>query len=542
MVIEENIVVGKTAVVVAHPDDEVLWSGGLLARHSGLDVICCSIPYRDPERALCFFRAMKFLGHHPFLLPFSEQNGTTPLAHLGLLDLDSYDTIITHNATGEYGHLHHKQVHEHIAKTFNGNIYCFGFGSGDVVVNLTAVERDKRMTALKCYDNKSGTDGGLKKWDALLKKYDIDLDREFYIRFAAKKTESACESCNLSNEEIRARSDYQIFKIDGSGISGVGERMQKKLQALEPVLPKFSGLSVLDIGCDFGFWSFIAAINGADVIGLDRSRPVKGLGRVNLPLLNNQTAKSLNLRARFFDYEAGAQWFDFNKFDLVLCMSLYHHIYNICRDHSSIWYWLSRVTRKTLLWENPVDCSDGVVQTNVSKDLWPFYTKEIIRNIALKYFDIDYEGPALHEPTRIIWRLRAKIPIVKAYRGIAQSGSGGASKAFAYSNNRRILEIQKILGKTMIPGSLNLTLDENFDWESNFVRARLLDLVDRKTGLSGQWAERWVRFYPLLLGDTQAWALRFEGERYPLNFVELVSDQRLRPLLTDDGRVSITSG
>jgi SAM-dependent methyltransferase len=531
---------GQAAVIVAHPDDEILWSGGLLARHSGLDVICCSIPHRDPERVLGFFKAMKLLGHHPLLLPYSESNAHSPLTHLDLLELDHYATIITHNANGEYGHLHHRQVHQHLLNHFRGKLYAFGFGKGRLVLTLSAEEQSRKLAALQCYSNQSTADGGLPKWSALLKTYDIAFTEETYDLITAPVHISACGA--LSNAEIRRRSDYQIFSVSDSTISGIGERLQKKLRALQPVLPAFANRRVLDIGCDFGFWSFTAAAAGAEVVGLDRSRSVRDLGHVNIPLLNNQTAVENRLCAQFYDYEAGTQWWDLQKFDIVFCMSLYHHIFNLCGDHRAIWYWLARVTAGVLLWENPVDTTDTVVQMNLKRELWPDYTEQKIRAAALDHFDIDFEGPAIHEVTRSVWRLKPKINPPSVYHGTAQSGAGGAAQAFRHANNRRIAEIRNILGKEMVAGSLNVMLDENFDWERRYFRARLLDLADRSSGLSGSWVQRWVRFYPLNVNGTTAWAMRFEGEYYyPANFLELVSDRPLRPLLDEQQRLEILS-
>lgn len=186
---------GRTAFVCAHPDDETLWGGGLLARHRGFDVICCTIPYRDPERVLGFFKAMKLLGHHPFLLPFSEQSATATLTHLGFLELDGYDTVVTHNAKGEYGHPHHRQVHAHVCGHFTGTIYSFGYGlaEADVLLHLTDDERDRKLRALRCYDRQADTEsrGGVSKSDAWLAMYKIDLSREPYVFGPAARSTGA---------------------------------------------------------------------------------------------------------------------------------------------------------------------------------------------------------------------------------------------------------------------------------------------------------------------------------------------------------------
>jgi SAM-dependent methyltransferase len=522
---------GKVALIVAHPDDEILWAGGLLSRFTGFDVICCSIPSRDPERALYFAKAMKLLGHHPFILPYTEQ---PTLIQLNIIELCEYDTIITHNSEGEYGHPHHKQVHEHICQNFLGNIYLFGFGRGDTIVTLNDNERSRKLAALQCYKNKSNADGGLPKWKALLARYDIQFECEHYVTWTAQTATGACGACGAyTNTEIRARSDYQVFGLENAQLVNVGSRMQNKLHALREVIPDFKGKKILDIGCDFGFWSFLAAAQGGEVVGLDRSRMVNGIGLVDIPLLNNQTAQANKFSAAFYGYEAGSQWWDFNGFDIVLCMSLYHHIFNICQDHHTIWYWLSRICGGTLIWENPLNCDDTVVQINLPSHLLPLYNEIAIRNAALQFFTIDFEGPAVHETTRTVWKLSPKRLPARQYQGKAVMGAGGASEAFTYNNSKRIIEIEKILGKRVFPGSLNLILNENFDWSSRYFRATLFDVTSRRNGLDGVWEGRWVRFYPMKISGTVAWGMRFEGENYPENFMEVIATTRLRDIQPD---------
>ena len=223
-------------------------------------------------------------------------------------------------------------------------------------------------------------------------------------------------------------------------------------------------------------------------------------------------------------------------------MSLYHHIFNLCHDHLSVWFWLSRITKGFLIWENPVDDSDTVVQMNLASELLPLYNEKSIRQAALQYFDIEFEGPAIHEVTRTVWKLKPKKIEPEIYCGTPRNGAGGATKAFQYSENRRINEIKEILGKEMIPGSLNITLEKNFDWDAHYFRAQLFDLKDRSTGLNGEWYRRWVRFYPVTFYDSQAWIMRFEGEQYPLNFIELISDQLLAPLIQNKKYIQLAVG
>ncbi len=176
-----EVIVGKrNAVIVAHPDDEALFAGGLLSRYKGFDVICCSIPFKDPERALCYFESVRRLGHYPILFPFQEISVHAPLRHLGMLELGKYDSIFTHNMEGEYGHPHHIQICKFIQDNFVGSIYHFGYGNGDICLELTDQERNNKFEAIKCYNNKPDNFRGRETWEVLLSTLKVDRNFEFF--------------------------------------------------------------------------------------------------------------------------------------------------------------------------------------------------------------------------------------------------------------------------------------------------------------------------------------------------------------------------
>ena len=119
----------RAVVVTAHPDDETLWAGGYLAAHSGTDVICCSIPKKDPQRAAHFFEACRLLGANPIVMASSSAENDNKLDLRAVTHFVArYDLILTHNQLGEYGHPHHIQVHEAMTRSYASRVRCFGYG------------------------------------------------------------------------------------------------------------------------------------------------------------------------------------------------------------------------------------------------------------------------------------------------------------------------------------------------------------------------------------------------------------------------------
>lgn len=170
-------------MVVAHPDDETLWGGGLLARYGPrITVICCSTPARDAIRATNFLRACEVYGAKGIVLEPTDEAADKPLRGL-YLDLKDYDAIVTHNQWGEYGHAHHRQVHQHVKALAKAPVWCFGDERAvhDFGFKLTATEEATRLRALQCYDHVLPYGGrDMPKWQALLERYGNLQPVEFY--------------------------------------------------------------------------------------------------------------------------------------------------------------------------------------------------------------------------------------------------------------------------------------------------------------------------------------------------------------------------
>lgn len=308
--------------------------------------------------------------------------------------------------------------------------------------------------------------------------------------------------------------------------------MQAKARAIP--WPELAGKTLLDVGCDHGWWCWRALdMHAAKVVGLDRGRMVEG-GFVELAARNRQWAEDHyeGQDCAFHATDIGRQWHEFGRFDVVLCLSMYHHVYHNCGDHAPIWFWLWRHCDGELLWENPIGTDDPVVRMNVAAALHAGYTRAAILEAAEPYFEIEHIGPAQHVPTREVWRCTPRALEPKVYRAKIESGAGGAAPAFQFAGGRRIGEVEEAIGVRPIPGSLNLRAWDDFDWNGRYYRAGILDPVDRKD-IRSEWRPRWARFYPLAVNGIPAHAFRFEGDRYDPRFVELIADRLLIEELRD---------
>jgi LmbE family N-acetylglucosaminyl deacetylase len=135
----------RVAVIVAHPDDEVLWCGGLLlSRPQWSPFVACLCRGRDPDRAPRFHRVLERLGATGAMADLDDGPDQEPIPAktiqaqiLSLLPVREFDLILTHSPQGEYTrHRRHEETAEAVwalwkAGTLKtGALWAFAYEDG----------------------------------------------------------------------------------------------------------------------------------------------------------------------------------------------------------------------------------------------------------------------------------------------------------------------------------------------------------------------------------------------------------------------------
>jgi len=131
-------------LIVAHPDDEVLWGGINLSLQSGWFVIC-STHKNDPIRSKEFYKTMSLMGvsnYKMFDVKDDEHNdsqydGSEFEKYIEKISSYPWGLVLTHNNTGEYGHLHHRKVNAIVKKYFK-KVKVFTSGYKNTYSELTS--------------------------------------------------------------------------------------------------------------------------------------------------------------------------------------------------------------------------------------------------------------------------------------------------------------------------------------------------------------------------------------------------------------------
>lgn len=145
----------KNVMIVAHPDDEILWGGANLY-NDGYFVVCLTNGY-DRTRANDYRNILKFTQNSGIILNYPDvqdgirdewENVKEGVQHdlVTILSYKDWDKVVTYGPDGTTGHIHHKKTCQHVTEAaikcneYN-NLYYFGkfYGKNAIPYGLNRI-------------------------------------------------------------------------------------------------------------------------------------------------------------------------------------------------------------------------------------------------------------------------------------------------------------------------------------------------------------------------------------------------------------------
>ena len=132
----------KGLVLVAHPDDCVIFARPFIQHHTEYDWDICYLTYKLPDkRAIEAYRYWTQYKIHCTFLGYIDDDMVIndEAEHRIQTIAKDYDLILTHNKNGEYGHAHHMFIHNSIINIPVTKV----FFANNIEHNITYTETEK---------------------------------------------------------------------------------------------------------------------------------------------------------------------------------------------------------------------------------------------------------------------------------------------------------------------------------------------------------------------------------------------------------------
>lgn len=151
---------GKNLIIVAHPDDELLFAYSELVNRNWY-VLCVTNGDND-VRSFEFKNVMDSLGLENEMLCYKDEWGgdfeaTDVSDKISSVLSRGFDNVMTHDEKGEYGHRQHQELHTIVKGLVDKNLYVFG----EYLLPLDFNVLKDKMNFLSLYDSQCK----LNAWD-----------------------------------------------------------------------------------------------------------------------------------------------------------------------------------------------------------------------------------------------------------------------------------------------------------------------------------------------------------------------------------------
>jgi len=146
---------------IAHPDDELIFGGVALLTENNWRVVCLS-NRSNQERKMEFEKSMRDLSVPEFEIYDLEDNINNNFNETKLISIiekelgyKKWKKIVTHNSIGEYGHPHHKQVHDKVRDILDNDELLWVFDK-EKKTDLVDIINKKTEIFFKRYKSQKG--------------------------------------------------------------------------------------------------------------------------------------------------------------------------------------------------------------------------------------------------------------------------------------------------------------------------------------------------------------------------------------------------